>query len=233
MIRRTFCLLVLLAAPLAAAEPTSTEISAVQLLADARDQRIVWNGIPGFTAELVVSLDGKTETGTIDVSSDGEMKISGVSLAEDKTIGRALDSLIAHRFRDEANEAGEEAYFDPKDPGTALGKLIEKSGGLMESQSRVKDGVIHEVIRRSKTGSFTITVVNVYRNPEGKYLPQVFTISNWDADGNLTASATVENVWKRVGDWDLPVSHTAIRTSDKGERKVVRVEFNHPQLKTK
>ncbi|TWT38365.1 DUF3386 family protein [Blastopirellula retiformator] len=192
MIRRACCLLLLCAAPLAAAEPTSTEMTAAQMMADARDNRIVWNGIPGFTAELVVSLDDKTETGAIDVSADGEMEITGVSLAEDKTIGRALNSLIAHRFRDEANEAGEEAEFDPKDQGNALGKLIEKSGGAMTNQSRVKDGVIHEVIRRSATGSFTITVVNVYRNPEGKYLPQVFTISNWDAEGNLTACATVE-----------------------------------------
>lgn len=233
MICRTICLLLLCVAPLAAAEPTSTETSAAQMLADARDQRIIWNGIPGFTADLVVSLDGKSEQGTIDVSADGEMQIIGISLAEDKVVGRALDSLIAHRFRDEANEVGQEAFFDPKDSGTALGKLISQGEGPLASQSRVKEGVIHEVVRRMPSGSFTITVVSVYRNPEGKYLPQVFTISNWDADGNLTASGTVENLWKRVGDWDLPVSHTAIRTSDQGERKVVRVEFNNPQLKTK
>ncbi|MFI4875149.1 MAG: hypothetical protein ACIALR_07420 [Blastopirellula sp. JB062] len=64
-------------------------------------------------------------------------------------------------------------------------------------------------------------------------MPQVFTISNWDAEGNLTTSGTVENLWQRVGDWDLPVRHTAIRTSSGGERKVVRVEFNNVQLKAK
>ncbi|UUO06631.1 DUF3386 domain-containing protein [Blastopirellula sp. J2-11] len=233
MIGRISCLLLFFAAPLAAAESTAVETSAAHMLADARDSRIIWNGIPGFTADLVVSLDGKTEQGEIDVAADGETKITGISLTEDRVVGRALDSLIAHRFRDETNELTEEATFDPKDPGTALGKLISQSGGAMASQSRVKDGVIHEVIRRSPSGSFTITVVSVYRNPAGKYLPQVFTISNWDADGNLTASGTVENRWKRIGDWDLPVSHTAIRTSDSGERKVVRVEFHNLQLKTK
>ncbi|MFI4875150.1 MAG: DUF3386 family protein [Blastopirellula sp. JB062] len=140
MTARAIFLLLICAGPLDAAESNSDATTAAQMLADARDSRITWNGMPGFTAELVVSLNGRKETGKLDVTASGDVAIDGITLKEDRSVGRALQSLIAHRFRDEANELGEEANFDPHDSGTALGKLISQSGGAMESQTRVQDG---------------------------------------------------------------------------------------------
>ncbi len=52
---------------------------------------------------------------------------------------------------------------------------------------------------------FTISVIEVYRNLEGKYLPRTYTVSFWDAKtGNLKSTSTVLDEWKRVSKWGLP-----------------------------
>jgi hypothetical protein len=54
---------------------------------------------------------------------------------------------------------------------------------------------------------FTISVLEIVRNQEQKYLPRAFTMSFFDADsGALKTSLGYWNQWLRVGTFDVPAT---------------------------
>lgn len=61
----------------------------------------------------------------------------------------------------------------------------------------------------------TITVLENEVNVEGKFLPRSYTVDYWDdATGRLLRAEAVKDRWRRVGDFDLPVEHTVVRSLD-------------------
>ncbi len=55
------------------------------------------------------------------------------------------------------------------------------------------------------TMRFTISVLEIERNPEGKYLPRSFTMNFFDSKtGELQTSLGYLNAWQRVDGFDLP-----------------------------
>jgi hypothetical protein len=63
----------------------------------------------------------------------------------------------------------------------------------------------------------TITTLENERNPEGRYLPRSYVVRYWDVDaGRLLRAEAVQNSWRRVGKWDLPVTHLVTVASDAG-----------------
>ena len=99
----------------------------------------------------------------------------------------------------------------------------------MGSHYRIKDDVIREVNRKSDSGRFTISVLEVRRNEEGKYLPGVYTVSFWNKDGSLRSTTTTTETWKRVGTFDLPLTHDSVATSA-NELRNLRMELSGHKL---
>ena len=61
-------------------------------------------------------------------------------------------------------------------------------------------GVIRLAVgTRNEAFSTTISVFEVNRNSQGKYLPGFYTVSFWNKDGSLKSSNTVCETWVRVG----------------------------------
>ena len=86
-----------------------------------------------------------------------------------------------------------------------LGRKIELHDGDQNSAYRLKDDVIMEVNRSAGPMRFTISVLEIERNAEQKYLPRSFTMNFFDAEsGQLRSSLGYFNSWQRVGQLDLP-----------------------------
>ena len=99
----------------------------------------------------------------------------------------------------------------------------------MASTYRVKGDLICQVNRELEDGRFTISVLSVHRNREGKVLPEAYNVSFWNEDGTLRESTTVRNEWTRVGAFDLPTSHAAV-TAAKDSYSNVRIELSNHRL---
>lgn len=188
--------------------------SANDLLGEARDNRATWANFPGFTATIRASSGEGQGEGTISVTKDGEVTITGMPKEIDERVGRTMRSMIGHRLADSntdtAGEFGDAVTTHP------LGRLIGVEGDAMGSSYRVQDGVMRQVNRTMGQGKFTISVLDVYRNPENKTLPKLYTVSFWNADGTLRNTNTIRDEWTRVGSIDLPTLHLRVEAGKEG-----------------
>jgi Protein of unknown function (DUF3386) len=184
-------------------EPPIDE-SAAAALARAREGRAIWRDFPGFTADIAVrSNEGRLDArATIDGA--GVVDLSGDRSALHDWAQDQLQSLVQHRMPDGEIAEGDVTFV--AEPAThPLGRLIDLGDGQRQSRYRLKDDVILEVNRLMGSQRFTISVLGIHRNAEGKYLPEAFAMSFWDVKtGELKQSLAFWNGWRRVGAFDLP-----------------------------
>ncbi|GIW91413.1 MAG: hypothetical protein KatS3mg109_1845 [Pirellulaceae bacterium] len=201
---------------------------AAAVLRKAHEARSTWNGFPGFRADVVV-VDGQTQAnGWVEVDRHGAIRFE-VPNAPAWFEGK-LRSFVEHRFGDAAREY--QASFETEPQPHPLGRLIRiDNDTLMGSRYRVDGDVVREVHRHPADGHFTITVLDVQRNPLGKYVPRVYTVSYWDSQGQLVAVTVERDDWLHKDGWDLPLGWVTIRTANGSQRQVRSVTFsNHSWL---
>ncbi len=213
----------------AADEATPEELSATDLLNDARGSRAVWDGFTGLRAKMTLEVDDRAATGTLTVDEDGTATLKGFGDLAGKFVQQQIDSMIMHRMPGSTVEdAG--ANYDPETGTHVLGRKVRLAEERMGSVYRIKDGVITEVNRVMGPMRFTISVMNIKRNDEGKYLPNVFTVSFWDKkSGNVLSTHTYLQTWQRVGSFDLP-EELIIVSAEKETRRVVKMRFSDYEL---
>ena len=210
-----------------AAASTKTD-NAPEVMRRAREARASWQKFPGFEANLKIFSDGQEQSGKIKVTAGGQVELSGFQLKDDKPVVTALRSLVGHRMGSGSEDS--DVSFAEEPTGHPFGRLIKfNSDVAMGSHYRIKDDVIREVNRKSDNGRFTISVLEVRRNEEGKYLPGVYTVSFWNKDGSLRSTTTIDEIWKRVGTFDLPLTHSSVSTCA-NELRNVHMEFSNHNL---
>ncbi len=204
--------------------------SAGEMIHAARDTRATWDNFVGFEADLLLFAEGKQQKGRIKVAADGQVTLTGFQLADEKVPLATLRSLVGHRMP--GSESDDKVSFADEQADHPLGRLIKLDyDSAMASAYRIKDDVIREVNRQTESGKFTISVFQVNRNAEGKYLPGFYTVNFWNKDGSLRSSNTTHETWVRVGNFDLPATHDAVY-SGANERRNTRMVFsNHKLLK--
>ena len=155
--------------------------------------------------------------------------LSGIELKDEKAMVGTLRSLVGHRMP--GGETDDKVSFADEQIDHPLGRLIKLDyDSAMASAYRIKDGVIREVNRQMDGGKFTISVFEVHRNAEGKYLPGYYTVSFWNKDGTLRSSSTTHETWVRVGQFDLPATHASVATGKDEHRNVSMIFSNHKLL---
>lgn len=209
---------------------TALTESATQLLANSRAARAVWDDFPGFTATFTVTIDEKTQQGKLTVDASGEIALEGFTFEEEKSPARTLRSLVSHRMPGEPSSTV--ADFVAENAENGLGRLIQLRGDGMGSHYRVKGDVITEVNRDMPRGKFSISVLSVHRNPEGKYLPEMFVVDSWNEEGELTGSSATHHTWTRIGKFDLPQEMTIVQNG-RNQRSVTKLVWSDIQLLTK
>lgn len=216
----------------AAATPSTTAAPALdanQVLAHAREQRALWDGFPGFEAGLTLQDGEHAVDGKVKVTADGEVELTGFG---DMNLGWArgqLESMVQHRFSGNGPES--EVEFVAEAVKHPLGTLLRfKNDPEMHSAYRIDGDVISQVNRQMGKSRFSINVIEVHRNPEGKYLPTVFQVNFWEVEGGaLKSSMSCYNSWTRVGDYDLPATFTFIDAGD-NKNEVRKMVFHDAKL---
>jgi len=200
-----------------------------QMLAHARDQRALWDGFPGFEAKLTLE-DGKHDAqGKLKITSDGEVELTGFGDVNLDWVRAQMESMVQHRFSGNGPESDVELVSEStRHP---LGALVRfKEDPSMHSAYRIDGDVIAQVNRQMGKNRMSINVIDVYRNPEGKYLPSVFQVSFWDQEtGELKSSMSCYNSWTRVGGYDLPVRFTIVEVGD-NKHEARTLLFNEQKL---
>jgi hypothetical protein len=224
----------LLGAPLVPADdakPAAEDANAV--LHRAREARAAWEDFPGLSADVTVRIDDVSRTGRFSIDRLGKVILK---LDEPALLGWAetqINQLVEHRLP--AGELGAEARFADSPGEHPLGRLIVLDEPRMGSRYRVRDDVIYEVSRTIGPQRFTISVLEVERNAEQKYLPRVYTVSFWSVPrptsaekepaAELLSTHTTRIEWQRIGRFDVPVSLTEITATSKGP-SVRKLEFS-------
>lgn len=223
----SFVALLFATACAAATEPKS----ASDLLLEAHEARAIWDDFPGFTADICVNVDGKSQCGQVAVDAYGKVELHGIELDGKAGVLRTLQSLINHRFS--GGEFNDEVSFADDNKEHPLGRLITLDhDSRMASSYRVKDDMICQVNRMMGNSRFTISVFSVHRNKENKILPQSYNVCFWNEDSTLRNSITVHEAWTRVGEFDLPTTHTSVNAG-KDSLTNVRIEFSNHKLNTR
>ena len=177
---------------------------ATKVLAEARRARASWTKFPGLTADMTVTINGKTEKGILQVSEKGKVTIS--ELPEDmvKWTKPILSSAISHRLSAE-EESMTPCTFADNDANNPLGRLIQVMGDEMGSSYRIRDKQIMMVNRKMGDIRFSITMQENLRNEDGKFIPRSYSVHYWDAKtGELTKTESHHQAWTRQQGFDLP-----------------------------
>lgn len=183
----------------AASDPQAT-----RLLSDARASRAVWEDFPGFTADAVVHLDGEVVRGSVTVNRHGVVELEMPEDAARSWVQHHLDQMVDHRMP--SGSIGNEATFEDHLVSHPLGRKIRLQEDSMGSVYRIRDDVVTQVNREMHDMRFTITVLEVTRNDEGKYLPRTFSVSFWDSEtGALRFNQTHVQSYTKVEQFELPL----------------------------
>jgi hypothetical protein len=218
----------------APAKETPAEVKgdpeATRLLAEARMARANWVGFPGFAADLVVNLDGRTiSRGRVDVKADGKVSLDLADKDAAAWARRELSSIVGHRLDNSADLHTPCAFADD-DETYPLGRAVKVLNDEFHSSYRIRDRQIVVVNRAMPEQGvrFTITVLENRRNEEGNFLPVSFVVNTWDQKNNaLQSSQAHHQTWVRAGKFDLPQTLTVVTAKeDKQEARSLKLS-NH------
>jgi hypothetical protein len=203
--------------PLAHSEP---DVEAVDLFEGAIAARAQWQDFPGFRADITGSVDGRPFSGNLKVAADGSVQLASDDDATHDWVEDQLASIAMHRAAS-SRQSGERPrlwFGDDENDAHPLGRLLIFDGGGFASSYRVKDRQISVVNRAMGRENMTITVLDNQQSADGKFLPRSYTVHYWDdASGRLLRSEAIDDRWAKVGNFDLPLTHTVTTSSDAGQ----------------
>jgi uncharacterized GH25 family protein len=210
------------------AKAAEHKVAAPDLLAKAREHRAVWEDFTGLQGSLNYCDNGASVEAKFSINANGEVTLKLADGPARKWLITYLESMVQHRLPT-ANVKEDVKYVSDNDEHPLGVKLSLGDGEEMDSHYRVRDNVVREVNRRAGKGRFTISVLESKENPEGKYLPTIFTVNTWNAEGALVSSLTEHDSWGRLGKLDVP--QRVVQTSAGKDKVVVRlIEFNNLEV---
>ncbi len=207
----------------------SAELSAPEALARARAGRALWKDFPGFAADVTITGAGEEFSAKVTIDADGGVTLDAPKSSLADWAEEQLASLVQHRMPDGEVSDRRVVYAD-SDLTHPLGRKIDLGDPERHSAYRLKDDVIWEVNRSLGKRRFTISVLEIERNAEHKYLPRSFTMNFFDsASGQLQTSLGYWNEWQRIGNFDLPKTIVEVTAGD-GTTAVRRIVFKDCRL---
>lgn len=213
-------------------ELSSNQPTAPQLMQIAHDGRAEWENFPGFDVKLTLATDTVQGEGHLHVSRDGKMDLTLPPGEEFQWAQRALKSVVGHRLVQ--SPAITNVEFADKQTNHPHGRLLRSSNPEEKSLWRVQGDVMTEVHRITETSRLIISISDVLRTPEGKHLPQNFSVTTWELPSNQIKSARqVHQGWVRIDGIDLPAEFWAITNRPDGTSVTQRIDFSEHKLLNK
>lgn len=164
------------------------------------------DGFKGFTADVVVNLNGKEEDGTVTVKGPKDIEISFKDEKVQEFLKENLASIAMHRGPRSFDESDGKYKLVFGDEGDhPLGRSVVMGGDGMGSFYRVKDGRIQQINRKTPRFAFTINIEESVKNCDGKFLTKAYTVYYFNPeDGKLKDVESYTDKYIRVGQSDLP-----------------------------
>lgn len=169
-------------------------------------------GFKGFSADIVVNVDGKEEKGTVTVKGSQEIELSVQDESLKKFATENLASIAMHRGPRSFEESdGKYKLVFGEEDMHPLGRRVILGGDGMGSYYRIKEGRIHQINRKTPRFSFTINIEESAKNEEGKFLTRKYTVYYFNGEnGALKDVESYNDAYLRVGKSDLPQSRRVI-----------------------
>lgn len=196
---------------------------ATKMLADARNARAVITHFPGFTAELVVTIQNKEYRGTVQVDSKGKVVIGDIDSSTASWAKRILASAVTHRLGNPSASKTPCAFAD-EDKNHPLGRLVNVLDDEMHSSYRIRDNQIMVVNRIQDGSKFSITMQENNKNEEGKYLPSAYSVHYWNKEGNLEKAEAHTQSWVRINGMDLPKLVRVVTVTKDMDAREIRLD---------
>lgn len=196
---------------------TQADPQAVKLFTDALAARASWKEFPGFTAEVKGITNDRSFTGTIKLTSKGEITTEISDEVAEDWVKEQLASLVTHRLHKPPQEQTPPVLnFADQEVDHPLGRLLTFEGGKFASSYRIRDNQIWSVNRFSADTNTTIQVLDNTRNADGQFLSHSYTVRTWDKAGTLQSSENVVQSWTRLEKWDLPSEFLVTNAGSEG-----------------
>jgi len=186
----------------------------------------------GFSADVVVNLNGKEEEGTAIVKGPKDVEVSLKEGKHKEFLSENLASIAMHRGPRSFEESDGKYKLVFGDEGDhPLGRSIVMGGDGMGSFYRVKDGRIQQINRKTPRFSFSINIEESIKNCDGKFLTKAYTVYYFNPeDGKLKNAESYTDQYTRVGQSDLPEYRRIISAED-GEVVTNTIKLkNHKML---
>lgn len=166
-----------------------------------------WPGdFKGFTADILVNVNGKEEKGSVSVKNAKEIEVSIQDEKLKEFAAENLASIAMHRGpRSFEDSDGKYKLVFGNEPDHPLGQSVLMGGDGMKSFYRIKDGRIQQINRKTPRVAFTINIEDSVKTPDGKYLTSRFTVYYFNPEnGALKDVESYSDSYIRVGQLDLP-----------------------------
>ena len=187
-------------------------------------------GFSGFTADVVVNINGKEEKGTVTAKNVKEIE---TTIQDEKAKGFLVEnmtSIVSHRGPRTFEESDGKYNLAFGDEGThPLGRIVSMGGDGMKSFYRIKDGRIQQINRTTPRMAFTINIEESVKNPDGKYLTHKYTVYYFNQEKGIKDVESYTDNYVRVGDADLP-QYRRIINSESGTIEVNSMTLSNHKI---
>ena len=189
-----------------AAQRFADDPSAREYLKRTEDRDNLWNGFPGFLADISIYFEGKTYRGEVEVRPNRKVNL----VIADEVRGwaeRTLQSIVYSSTRKPFAERyqGVGIVFG-KDDLSPFGQLVELSGDSYQTRFRIRDNEILVIERTTAEYRISIHMLHVERDEEDAKTRQSFVVYYYDkTDGSLQRSEAIQDEKVRVGRYVLPL----------------------------
>lgn len=186
----------------------------------------------GFTADLIVNVNGKKVRGSVTVKGPRDVSVSLPDPEVQKWAEGQIAMIAVHRAPRKFEEAdGKYALTLGEDRDHPLGAKLTIHGDGMHSFYRVKGDRITQINRKMPHTAFTINVEDSALTQDNKFLTTRYTVYYYaPQDGKLTNVESFTDTHTRIGSSDLPAGRRII-SYENNEVIVKSLTFeNHKML---
>jgi hypothetical protein len=179
-------------------------------------------GFHGFSGTVHVSTcmpDGAVEQdhGSVTVGGAHATEVDGFTSGDIADWAKGeLRSMAGHRWPTPYAEAdGKHTLTLRAEPGNPLGDYIKVHDDRFDSAYRVQNDRISQVIRTMGPMTFTITIQQHQTVPDGRVLPEHFTVNNWK-EGRLARTDMYKDVYRETDGVWTPAMRRVVTAADDG-----------------
>lgn len=214
--------------------PVTDDPHARDLLRKAFEGTARWQkDFKGFTADLIVNMNGKETSGPVIVKGPREVSVQLGDGETQKWAQEQLSMIAVHRGPRSFEESDGKYSLTMEEDGHPFGTKLNIHGS--HSFYRIKDNRITQINRKMahpgmNPFAFTINVEESSITQDQKNLTTKYTVYYYSpTDGKLTNVESFTDTHVRVGSSDLPASRRIITYED-GQVVVKNLTFKNHKL---